>query len=311
MIEPASVKTPRILVIRGGAIGDFILTLPVLTALRERFPSTEIEVLGYPRIASLGLLGGLAKAVHAIESPGLAMFFAKGGSFDSEWREFFGQFAIVISYLFDPDKIFETNVKSCGLRQFIAAQHRPDETKPIHATDVFLKPLEQLTIFDADPVARLELPGLAKRNNWLALHPGSGSESKNWPEQNWRELVAHLLDHSPLNLLLIGGEAEGDRLQRLANGMPLDRLEIAQHIPLPELAPRLAKCAGYVGHDTGMTHLAAALGLPTLVLWGPSSQTIWRPLGEKVRVLSQHSELAALPLETVLDGIDALELESF
>jgi len=311
MIEPASVKTPRILVIRGGAIGDFILTLPVLTALRERFPSTEIEVLGYPRIASLGLLGGLAKAVHAIESPGLAMFFAKGGSFDSEWREFFGQFAIVISYLFDPDKIFETNVKSCGLRQFIAAQHRPDEAKPIHATDVFLKPLEQLTIFDADPVARLELPGLAKRNNWLALHPGSGSESKNWPEQNWRELVAHLLDHSPLNLLLIGGEAEGDRLQRLANGMPLDRLEIAQHIPLPELAPRLAKCAGYVGHDTGMTHLAAALGLPTLVLWGPSSQTIWQPLGEKVRVLSQHSELAALPLETVLDGIDALELESF
>ena len=269
MIEPTSVKAPRILVIRGGAIGDFILTLPVLAALRERFPGVEIEVLGYPRIASLALSGGLAKAVHAIESPGLAMFFARGGSFDLEWREFFGQFAIVISYLFDPDKIFETNVKSCGSCQFIAAQHRPDEAKSIHASDVFLKPLEQLTIFDGDPVARLELPDLGKRKNWLALHPGSGSESKNWPEQNWRELVAHLLDHSPLNLLLIGGEAEGDRLQRLANGMPSNRLEIAQHIPLPELAPRLAKCAGYVGHDTGVTHLASALGLPTLVLWGP------------------------------------------
>ena len=60
-----------------------------------------------------------------------------------------------------------------------------------------------------------------------------------------------------------------------------------------------------------MTHLAAALGLPTLVLWGPSNQTIWRPLGEKVRVLSQHRELAALPIETVLEGINALELESF
>ena len=106
MIEPTSVKAPRILVIRGGAIGDFILTLPVLAALRERFPGVEIEVLGYPRIASLALSGGLAKAVHAIESPGLAMFFARGGSFDLKWREFFGQFAIVISYLFDPDKIF-------------------------------------------------------------------------------------------------------------------------------------------------------------------------------------------------------------
>ena len=244
MIEPTSVKAPRILVIRGGAIGDFILTLPVLAALRERFPGVEIEVLGYPRIASLALSGGLAKAVHAIESPGLAMFFARGGSFDLKWREFFGQFAIVISYLFDPDKIFETNVKSCGPCQFIAAQHRPDEAKPIHASDVFLKPLEQLTIFDGDPVARLELPGLGKRKNCLALHPGSGSESKNWPEENWRELVGHLLDQSPLNLLLIGGEAEGDRLQRLASGMPSDRLEIAQHIPLPELAPRLAMCAG-------------------------------------------------------------------
>ncbi|MBT6790122.1 MAG: hypothetical protein HOA45_10725, partial [Verrucomicrobia bacterium] len=99
MIEPTSVKAPRILVIRGGAIGDFILTLPVLAALRERFPGVEIEVLGYPRIASLALSGGFAKAVYAIESPGLAMFFARGGSFDLEWREFFGQFAIVISYL--------------------------------------------------------------------------------------------------------------------------------------------------------------------------------------------------------------------
>ena len=311
MIESTSANPSRILVIRGGAIGDFILTLPVLAALRDRFPRADIEVLGYPRVAALALMGGLAKAVHAIESPGLASFFGRDGSFDLEWREFFGQFAIIISYLFDPDKIFETNVKSCGPRQFMAAQHRPDEAKPVHASDVFLKPLEQLTIFEGDPVARLELPGLTKRKNCLALHPGSGSESKNWQEQNWRELVAHLLDHSPLNLLLIGGEAEGDQLQRLANGMPSDRLEIAQHIPLPELAPRLAKCAGYVGHDTGMTHLAAALGLPTLVLWGPSNETIWRPLGEKVRVLNQHSELAELTLETVVEGINALELEQF
>ena len=240
MIESTSVKAPRILVIRGGAIGDFILTLPVLAALRDHFPRADIEVLGYPRVASLALTGGLAKAVHAIESPGLASFFARDGLFDLEWREFFGQFAIVISYLFDPDGIFETNVKSCGPRQFIAAQHRPDEAKSIHASDVFLKPLEQLTIFDGDPVARLELPGLAKRENWLALHPGSGSEGKNWPEQNWRKLVAHLLDHSPLNLLLVGGEAEGAQLQRLAKDLLAERVQVAQRVPLHELAPRLA-----------------------------------------------------------------------
>jgi len=309
MIEPTSDEPPRILVIRGGAIGDFILTLPVLAALRERFPQADIEVLGYPRIASLALSGGLAKAVHALESPGLAMFFAKGGSFDPEWREFFGQFAIVISYLFDPDGIFETNVKSCGPGQFIAAPHRPDEAKSIHASDVFLKPLERLTIFGGDSVARLQLPGPVKRENTVALHPGSGSESKNWPELNWRELLVHLLDHSPLDLLLVGGEAEGEKLQRLAKRLPGDRIEIAQHVPLQELAPRLANCAGYIGHDSGLTHLASALGLPTLVLWGASNETVWRPLGEHVSVLKQYNTLADLTLESVVEGINALELE--
>ena len=310
MIESTSVKAPRILVIRGGAIGDFILTLPVLAALRDRFPRADIEVLGYPRVASLALTGNLAKAVHAIESPGLASFFARGGSFDLEWHEFFGQFTIVISYLFDPDGIFETNVKSCGPRQFIAAQHRPDEAKSIHASDVFLKPLEQLAIFNGDPVARLELPGLGKRESWLALHPGSGSEGKNWPEQNWRKLVVHLLDHSRLNLLLVGGEAEGAQLQRLAKDLLAERVKVAQHVPLHELALRLAKCSGYVGHDSGVTHLASALGLPTLVLWGKSDEKIWRPLGEKVRVLNQHSDLAELTLETVVEGVNALEWEA-
>jgi len=311
MNESVSAAPPRILVIRGGAIGDFILTLPALTALRDRFPGAAIEVLGYPRIATLALLGGLAKAVHAIESPGLAAFFARGGSSDLEWRDFFGQFAIVISYLYDPDGIFETNVKSCGPGQFIAAPHRPDEAKSVHASDVFLKPLERLTIFGGDSVARLELPGPAKRENTVALHPGSGSESKNWPELNWRELLVHLLDHSPLDLLLVGGEAEGEKLQRLAKHLPADRVEIAQHIPLQELAPRLAKCAGYIGHDSGLTHLASALGLPTLVLWGPSNETVWRPLGEHVSVLNQHNTLADLTLETVVEAINALELESF
>ena len=73
----------------------------------------------------------------------------------------------------------------------------------------------------------------------------------------------------------------------------------------------LFRSVGYVGHDTGVTHLASALGLPTLVLWGKSDEKIWRPLGEKVSVLNQHSELAELTLETVVEGINALELEQF
>ncbi len=70
----------KILVIRGGAIGDFILTLPVLAALRRQFPRTHLEVLGYPHIAGLALAGGLVQRVQSIEARALAGFFARNGT---------------------------------------------------------------------------------------------------------------------------------------------------------------------------------------------------------------------------------------
>ena len=308
MIELSSVKAPRILIIRGGAIGDFILTLPVLSALKERFHKADLEILGYPRIASLALDGGLVKAVHPLESPELAMFFSDHALVDKKWREFFAGFSIIISYLYDPNKIFEANVKSCGVQQFIAAQYRPDETKMIHASELFLKPLEMLTIFDSDPVAKLSIEAGLPLVSCLALHPGSGSDSKNWSEKKWKELIGYLLHNTSLQLLLIGGEAEGGKLQRLAHGVPIDRLEIMQNIALSILAKRLVRCCGYIGHDTGVTHIASALGLPTLVLWGPSCEAVWRPLGERVRILNQNNQLSEITLNHIVRELNLLKL---
>ena len=174
----------KILVIRGGAIGDFILTMPALAALRRQFPGAQLEVLGYPHIAQLALVGGLVDRVQPIEARGLAGFFARGGELAPHLADYFSGFDIIVSYLYDPDAIFQTNVVSCGRGQFIVAPHRPDENELVHATNVYLKPLERLAIFEADPVPRLALdPRPSTLGPFLALHPGSGSESKNWPEE--------------------------------------------------------------------------------------------------------------------------------
>lgn len=133
---------PKILVIRGGAIGDFILTLPVFAALRQQFPAAQVEVLGYPHIAQLALAGGLVRRVQSIEARSLAGFFARNGELSAELAEYFSGFALIISYLYDPDEIFKTNVARCTRAQFVAGPHRPEETSEIHATEVFLKPLE-------------------------------------------------------------------------------------------------------------------------------------------------------------------------
>jgi heptosyltransferase-2 len=315
-----SALKPKILVVRGGAVGDFILTLPAIAALRRQFPQAHLEVLGYPHIAQLAVAGGLADRVQPIEARGLAGFFARGGALEPDLMDYFSEFDLVISYLYDPDEIFKTNVIRCLVKQFIVGPHRPDEMERLHAARVYLKPLERLAIFDADPVPRLAFncqnnPGRAdlpvspdarQRIPAIIVHPGSGSEKKNWPETNWAGLIQQIAATTHWNLLLVGGEAEGERLQRLAGAMPSGRCSIARGLPLAELAQRIQSGATFVGHDSGITHLAAAVGLPCIVLWPDTREEIWRPQGERLVILKEIAGVRAISVEKVLNELRKL-----
>jgi heptosyltransferase III len=312
----------KILVIRGGAIGDFILTLPVLIAFRERFPDVHRELLTYPRVAPLALAGGLVDRVQSIDARPMASFFARRGPLPAELAEYFESFALIVSYLFDPDRIFEENVARCSKAQFLVGPHRPDDRGGVHATNVFLKPLERLAIFDPDPIPRLDFIPCPTTNShlvldrgnstaalaadgtppgrWLALHPGSGSERKNWPEEKWRALLLGLISETDYRFLLVGGEAEGERLRRLASGLPAGRFKIAQSLPLADVAALLQQCWGYIGHDSGISHLAAAVGVNGLILWGETQAEVWRPRSDRFELLSCPTGLSELPVNTVL-----------
>jgi heptosyltransferase-2 len=289
----------KILVIRGGAIGDFILTLPAIAALRQQFPEAHLEVLGYPHIVQLAVAGGVVDQVRSIEAGALAGFFARNGELAEDLIDYFSEFDLIISYLYDPDSIFQVNVARCTPAQFIVGPHRPDERTLEHATEAFLRPLERLAIFNADPVPRLTFGGGPSPRPQLALHPGSGSEAKNWPEAKWAELIERLVHGTRVDLLLVGGEAEGERLQRLAASLPPARTCVVRNRPLAELAAQLERCAAFVGHDSGISHLAAAVGLPGVVLWGNTVEAVWRPPSGKVQVLRHARGLASLPVEEV------------
>src|SRR5438105_12957417 len=109
----------RILVIRGGAIGDFILTLPALKALREAYPDARIEILGYKHIAVVAENRFYAQAVRSIEYGPLASFFAKNSELPAELADYFASFDLIISYLYDPDRIFESNLRRCGVENLL------------------------------------------------------------------------------------------------------------------------------------------------------------------------------------------------
>ena len=121
----------------------------------------------------------------------------------------------------------------------------------------------------------------------LAVHPGSGSASKNWPEENWVQFLQDWLEGSHSELLIIAGEAEADRVEQLCAQLPEGRVRLLLCRPLTEVARALGGCRAFLGHDSGITHLAAAIGLPGAVLWAETDKCVWGPSGGRMKFLHQ------------------------
>lgn len=301
----------KILVIRGGAIGDFILTIPVFQALKKYFPQAELEVLGYPKVARLAVEAGWASQAKSIEDPGLVRFFAPRGPVPPEWQQYFSQFDIIISYLFDPDEIFKKNIEHSGKHHYIHGPHRPDEKLNIHAIDALLKPLEKLAVYESGWVPDLgRLMGTQskpeRKTIRIAMHPGSGSTLKNWPSERWTELIQHFSGVSDLEILVVGGEAERELCALIPTHLPEGKCRVFMNHPLDELARLLGECDAFIGHDSGISHLAAAIGVPSVVLWGPTNLNIWRPVGKHVTVIESDSGLPGITPRQVLREINRL-----
>ena len=301
-----SVERPsgRILVIRGGAIGDFILTLPAIKLLRDSFPAAHLEILGYKHIIALAEMSRYADATRSIEYGPLSSFFSRQSELAPELVDYFSGFQWVVSYLFDPEKIFANNLGRAGVRNLIVGPAKI--TGEEHAARQLARPLESLALYLDDPAAVI-LPN-EPRNvvpSLIAIHPGSGSGGKNWPLERFIALAALLLrSMKDSRLLLIGGEADGERVTQLARALPAEKVSMAMNLPLPKLASLLQNCAFFIGHDSGISHLAAAVRTPCLLLFGPTDPAIWAPANRQVRVL-RSPNLAMAGIE-VSDAVDAL-----
>lgn len=290
----------RILVIRGGALGDFILTLPALKLLREAFAAAHLEILGYQGIISLAEMSGYANATRSIEYGPLSSFFGRGSELPVELVEYFCSFDLVISYLFDPDEIFATNLQRAGVRKLIVGPGKIGEHE--HAARQLARPLEKLGLRLEDPVVWIA-PNEPKSiaDKLFAIHPGSGSARKNWSIDRFISLVPLLLRRNAAErFLLVCGEADEEQVKRLEASLPSERFESARYLPLPKLAARLQNCAAFLGHDSGISHLAAVVGTPSLLLFGPTDPRVWAPQNPQVRILRSSS--------LTMDGIEVAEV---
>ncbi len=306
----------NILFIRGGALGDLILTLPTLRLVRERWPDAHIEILGHPRLAEFAVNRFYLNAARSVNHGPLSAFFTPRAVLDPEWMDYIGDFNLVLSYFYDPDGLFEQNLKKCNPEKVLtypprvpddfgrpAARHFAGMVEPLGlalgndvASEVFPSP-------DDVAGARSFLEGMKPGRRLVAIHPGSGSETKNWPKEMWAELGRRLAREVPgVTLVLIEGEADAEPAEFIAAAWKDVPHVRARLLPLPILAAVLREVELFLGHDSGITHLAAAARkeLPIVALFSPTDPAVWAPPRAGVRVLRGEPVMANIALEEVL-----------
>jgi heptosyltransferase III len=287
----------RILVLRGGALGDLILTLPVLGEIRRSYPEAEVVLLGIFPQARLAA-PEFVDRVDRLDAADLVPLFVEE---PMPWpvRNRLKGFDIAANFLSDPDAIIARNLAAAGIKRVVTSASRMSPN--IHAVFHLASVLGPLGLTLRNPVPHLAAGPKTSGFSRLGFHLGSGSPRKNWPIDQWVKLTDGL-DGCFDDFVLVGGETDDQLVREFRARSRQRRLQTLLHASLVDLCRAIKECSVFVGHDTGVTHLAAALGVPTVALFGPTDANVWAPLGEHVRViLSADGLMESIEAQNVFD----------
>jgi ADP-heptose:LPS heptosyltransferase len=274
------------LIIRPGAIGDFIVSIPAIECLRDTcLRAAYLEVWTAP--ANVPLAARIAQRARSIPSTGLDLLELTGP--DAHMLETLRGFDSIVSWYGAGRPEFREAVAALRLPvQFLAAL--PPEGCGMHAADFYLQQARGLAASEpcfSDGIPRIACDAI--RGGFAAIHPFAGSPKKRWPLERFQELAQRLAPRMPVEWC----------------AGPEDDLPGARRFDdLYGLACWLAGARIYIGNDTGPTHLAAAVGTPVVALFGPSDPGVWAPRGPRV-ALAAAPTLDAISVDQVLNMVEA------
>jgi ADP-heptose:LPS heptosyltransferase len=307
----------EILAIHPGALGDIILSLSALGILRRSCPH-DIALAGninYLRAAA----SGYADRLLSIDSLPLHRLYGASRLPAADVR-FWRSFDRIISWTGAGDVRFEQNLGRAQERTLISPW-RPTGEEVRHVSQIFIDSLQpwlgrkeraspqNITLTEEDRsrgIEWLRRRGWSEELDLIALHPGAGSVSKRWPLSSFQRLASELLSRPSRKILVHEGPAELGLGRDLALTLDPSSCFLASHLTLKLLSSILICCRAFVGNDSGIAHMAAALGIPSLVLFGPTKPEHWAPLGDSVSVIHDDAGLNKISVEQVLDEVEQL-----
>ncbi|MGW8186476.1 MAG: glycosyltransferase family 9 protein [Desulfobacterales bacterium] len=280
----------QLLIIHQGALGDFIVTFPILKALRTAIPCIDgICRSSFGRLA-VGL--GVLDASYPLESARLASLYTD--RIDPEVVTLMSTYHSIL--LFSFSEFLERSVSRInGLRVFRILPW-PAESQKNHVTEFLARQVRNCDLLGKEARRRFSqalfllksgASGKPRSGVRAIISPGAGSVKKRWPLERFM-MVATELKKRGLQPSILMGPAEVD-LEAVLQHSPRSQPQIVKTQTFQELITVLESAVIYIGNDSGVSHLAAFLSVPTLVIFGPSDADRWRPFGDHVRVVKAAS----------------------
>ena len=260
---------------------------------------------------------------YPLESAFFATLFSD--QIDPHIKDLICSYTRILAFSFTAELI--NSIRQITDRPCIRIPPRPTAREKIHVTEFLMKNLTDAGLLNAadlnveiSPANRQQALGTDRSFDAakIIIHPGAGSIRKRWPLSKFLKIAA-VLTQRGLRPHFICGPAEPDLTVELQHqNQPVYHLS-----ELPDLADWLETAGGYIGNDSGVSHLAAFLGLPSVVIFGPTDPIRWRPVGPRVEIVQPELDctpcfeiepencarpacLADASLESVLVAFDRL-----
>ena len=292
----------QITIVHQGALGDTVLLVPLFRSLRERFAGCRIRIVTRPNLGQMLTMMGITDAYASADDREHSVWFAAAtvGADEPNSRPAWGNSDVLISAVSNGADHWAENARQArrglgraGDLSLFFFDPRPGDFAG-HVCEWHREQLAALALLSEPPQA---LPRV-NPDGAIVIHPGSGGDAKCWPRERFLAL-ARALKRNGLTPTIILGEAEQERWGNALVNSLKDEFPWYLHMGLYELAERLSRARLYLGNDSGVTHLAAAMAVPVIALFGPSNEVQWRPAGPSVKILR-----APAPDETVLEKLE-------
>ena len=291
MAEPLSLLVPdrieneftmpdaNLLIIHQGALGDFILTFPAITRLHGYYK--PIDVLCQSQPGKLAKALGMVKNWYPAEAASFASLFSD--QIDPKIKTILEQYDKVL--IFTLSDQLEQSINSVSANLSCRLSPKPPADQRIHVAQFILENISNCGLIKQADATLEDIPlperkGQPQNLRKILLHPGAGSIRKRWALSNFL-IVESMLKAAGLKPEFVLGPAERDLAEALQQrDRPLYILD-----DLLDLVVLLKSAGGYIGNDSGASHLAAYSGLATTVIFGPADPERWAPIGRAVKIV--------------------------